>query len=310
MRRDRRAVATPARSRRCVATGANTACTSSGITMSRPASMAQARAARTRPWPARGLRPNNTSVRWRVLAISVCTYSSRAGATCTRCAAACSSRTPSGLSAGVMPESRSRRSPSASSARSLAASGITQRDAHQEPVELRFRQAERAELLEGILRGDHEERIRQAVGGHVDADLALFHGLEQRALRLGAGAVHFVRQQQLREHRALSEREAAAGRVEHRHADDVRGQQVAGELHALPGEPQHLRERVRERGLADAGHVFDEQVAARQQAGEREAHGLGLAEDDAVERGQGGGERGVQGGGGRVHGPTISCADS
>ena len=50
--------------------------------------------------------------------------------------------------------------------------------------------------------------------------------------------------------------------------------------------PEHLRQRVRERGLADAGHVFDEQVAARQQAGERQPHGLGLAEDDAVEGGQ------------------------
>ena len=83
----------------------------------------------------------------------------------------------------------------------------------------------------------------------------------------------------------------AAGGIEHRHADDVRGQQVAGELHALPGEAEHLRQRVRQRGLADAGHVLDEQVAARQQAGECQAHGLGLAEDHAVQGGQGGDDR-------------------
>ena len=153
------------------------------------------------------------------------------------------------------------------------------------------------------MRGHHEERIGQAVGGDVDADLALFHGLEQRALRLGAGAIDLVGQQQLREHRAFAKREVAAAGVEHGNADDVGGQQVAGELHALPGEAEHLRQRVRERGLADAGHVFDEQVAARQQAGEREAHGLGLAEDDAIEGCEDGGERGIRGG---FHGPTIS----
>jgi hypothetical protein len=39
---------------------------------------------------------------------------------------------------------------------------------------------------------------------------------------------------------------------------------------------------VRERGLADAGQVLDEQVAAREQAGEREADHALLAQDDAA----------------------------
>ena len=47
--------------------------------------------------------------------------------------------------------------------------------------------------------------------------------------------------------------------------------------------------------LPTPGHVFDEQVAARQQAGEREAHRLGFAEDHAVECAQRGGEGGVDG---------------
>ena len=180
--------------------------------------------------------------------------------------------------------------------------GITERDPHEEAVELRFGQPERAELLEGILRGDHEERIGQAIGGHVDADLALFHGLEQRALGLGARAVHLVREQQLREHRPLAGTRNRRWRIEHRHADDVGRQQVAGELHALPGQAEHLRQRMRERGLAHAGNVFDQQVAAREQTGEREPHGLRLAEDDAVEGGQGACERGI---GGSGHGATI-----
>ena len=186
MPRDRRQWRPPALSSRCEATAANTACTSSGTTRSRPASNAQARAARTRPWPARGDRPIWMSLRARVLAISACTYSSNAGDTCTRCTAACSSRTPLGIQrrrhAGQQVAAVAT---AASSARSCAASGY--------PSETRIRKrsscdsgsAERAQLLVGILRGHHEERIRQAVGGDVDADLAFFHGLEQRALRRG-----------------------------------------------------------------------------------------------------------------------------
>ena len=98
---------------------------------------------------------------------------------------------------------------------------------------------------------------------------------------LGAGAVDFVGQQQLREHRALAELELLRGAVEDRNAEDVGRQQVAGELHALPVEAQHPRQRMRQRGLADAGHVFDQQVAARQQAGQARRICCGLAEDDA-----------------------------
>ena len=45
-------------------------------------------------------------------------------------------------------------------------------------------------------------------------------------------------------------------------------------------QPQQARERVRERGLADAGDVLDQQVAAREDAGHREADLAFLAEDD------------------------------
>ncbi len=40
-------------------------------------------------------------------------------------------------------------------------------------------------------------------------------------------------------------------------------------------------EGLRERGLADAGNVFDEQVAAREQGDECELDGLFLAVNDA-----------------------------
>ena len=43
---------------------------------------------------------------------------------------------------------------------------------------------------------------------------------------------------------------------------------------------ERARQRVRERGLADARDVLDQQVAAREQAGERHADLRLLAEDD------------------------------
>jgi hypothetical protein len=50
--------------------------------------------------------------------------------------------------------------------------------------------------------------------------------------------------------------------VEHRDAGDVGGQQVARELDALVGQAERMGEGVRERGLADARDVLDEQVPA------------------------------------------------
>ena len=79
------------------------------------------------------------------------------------------------------------------------------------------------------------------------------------------------------------ELEAPARAVVDRDADDVRGQQVAGELDALVGKAEDARERVRERRLADARDVLDQQVPARQQAGEGEAHFAVLAEQDLVQ---------------------------
>ena len=72
--------------------------------------------------------------------------------------------------------------------------------------------------------------------------------------------------------------------MENRDAEHVRRQQVARELNALVAQAQRFRERVRERGLADAGHVLDQQVAAREQAGDAQAQVPRLADDDPFER--------------------------
>ena len=98
-----------------------------------------------------------------------------------------------------------------------------------------------------------------------------FHGLQQRALCFWRGAIDFVSEDELGEHRSRMKFEGARLAVENRHTDDVGRQHIAGELDTMKIEPKRFGEDVRERGLADAGHVFDQQVSACQHAGERKA---------------------------------------
>ncbi len=168
-------------------------------------------------------------------------------------------------------------------------------DCHQETIELRFGQRVGADLLDRVLRGDHEERIGQPARFAVLRDLPLFHRLHQRALRLRRRAVDFVGEHDRVEDRAGMKAERARFGVEDRHAEHVGGKEVARELHARVLEAERGRERLGERRLAHAGDVLDQQMAAGEQAREGELQRLALADDDAVElrqhRGQALGDR-------------------
>ena len=85
------------------------------------------------------------------------------------------------------------------------------------------------------------------------------------------------------EDRTGVEAERARLGVEDRHAEHVGRQEVARELDAGVLEAERGRERLGERRLADAGDVLDQQVAAGEEAREREPQRLALADDDAVE---------------------------
>ncbi len=60
-------------------------------------------------------------------------------------------------------------------------------------------------------------------------------------------------------------------------AEHVARQHVGGELQAVKTRPDAARQSLRQRGFAHAWHVFDQQMAARQQAGERQAQHFRLA---------------------------------
>ena len=79
---------------------------------------------------------------------------------------------------------------------------VAHRQLEQEAVELGLGQRERAGQLDRVLRGQHEERVRAAVGRALDGDVALGHRLEQRRLRLRRGPVDLVDEQDVGEHRA------------------------------------------------------------------------------------------------------------
>ena len=61
---------------------------------------------------------------------------------------------------------------------------VTHAHTHEEPVELGLGQRIGAFVLDRVLRGYHHERPLECVGVSVQGDLALFHRLEQRRLRL------------------------------------------------------------------------------------------------------------------------------
>ena len=101
--------------------------------------------------------------------------------------------------------------------------GISDPDVHQEPVELRLGQRERALLLDRILCRHHQEQRRQRIGRAADGDLAFAHRLKQGRLHLGRRAVDLVGEQDRVEDRSRLELEAAILRAPDLGAGEVGG---------------------------------------------------------------------------------------
>ncbi len=161
---------------------------------------------------------------------------------------------------------------------------VPDRDPRHETVPLRLRQGVGALHLDRVLGGDDHEGRGQLVGLPVHRDLALLHRLQQRGLGLGRGAVDLVTDHDLGEDRAGLELEVPPLLVVDAHAGDVRRQQVGGELDTPHRAVDGPGQRLGEHRLAHARHVLDEQMALREQHGQREPHDLGLALDHGLHR--------------------------
>jgi len=120
------------------------------------------------------------------------------------------------------------------------------------------------------------------MGLAVDGDLALLHGLEQGGLRLGRGAIDFIREEECGEDRALDEGELVALEVEDVCAGDVRGHQVGRELDAVVLAPEDARERADEERLGHARHALHQRVLICEDGDEGVIDDLLLADDDLL----------------------------
>ncbi len=163
--------------------------------------------------------------------------------------------------------------------------GVADADVEHEAVELRLGQRIGALLLDGVLRGQHEERPRQIVGSAADRHLQFLHRLQQGGLRLGRRAVDLVGQQDVGEHRPLDEAELprAGGAVllDDLAAGDVRRHQVRRELDAIELQVDGLRDGADHQRLGQARHADHQAVAAREQGREQIIDDVLLPDDDA-----------------------------
>jgi hypothetical protein len=156
-------------------------------------------------------------------------------------------------------------------------------DLHEEAVELCLGQRIGAVHVDRVLRGDDHERPGDGVGPSVHGDPPLLHHLQQCRLGLGRGAVDLVAVHEVAEDRTPVELELVDRLVVDGDPCDVRGQQVRGELDALQTPVDGGRQTPRQHGLADAGHVLDEQVALGYQADDGELDDLALPADDRLD---------------------------
>lgn len=154
--------------------------------------------------------------------------------------------------------------------------GIAEGGAHHEAVQLRLGEPIGSRLLDGVLRGEDEERLAHRARDAVDRDAALLHDLEQRRLGLRARTVDLVREDDVGEDGPGVELEHALLLVVDADAGDVAGEEVGGELDAGVGALHRLPHGPRERGLPRPGDVLEQHVAVAQHRGEHELHDVAL----------------------------------
>ena len=116
-----------------------------------------------------------------------------------------------------------------------------------------------------------------------DRHLPLLHHLEKRRLHLGRGAVDLVGEQEVAEDRPELGVELVLAGAVHPRADEVRRDEVRGELDALEAPTDHLRDGLDGQRLRQAGDALDQEVSACQQADEDPLQHLVLSCDDALD---------------------------
>src|SRR5262245_23572499 len=115
----------------------------------------------------------------------------------------------------------------------------------EKPVELRLGQGIGALHLERVLRRENEEGRVERPGLLRDRDRLLLHRFQQRALRLGRGAVDLVGEDNVSKNGSALKLEALAAALvvdDDLRAEDVCGHQVGRKLDAREGQVERARE--------------------------------------------------------------------
>ena len=138
----------------------------------------------------------------------------------------------------------------------VARAGITYAQAQHETIELRFRQRVSPVMFDRVLGGEHDERLRQGVCRAFDCHLPFGHRFEQRRLSFRGGAIDFVGEYDVGEDRAGLPFKKRAVLIENREPDHIRRQQIGSELNSLKRTVQRSRQRMCQRGFANASALL------------------------------------------------------
>src|SRR5262249_14102027 len=146
----------------------------------------------------------------------------------------------------------------------LLASGIADRNPHDEAVELRLGKGIGAFQINRVLRSDDQERHLKWEGLPFNRDLALLHCLEQRRLSLGRRAIDLIGEQELGKNWTAAELELSLALIVQEAAGDVARKQVRRELDPLEGKIECLAEEARNQCLGQPGIILDQDMSIRE----------------------------------------------
>ena len=147
----------------------------------------------------------------------------------------------------------------------LNLTGISDDHLHEESVDLCLRQRVSTFLLNGVLCGEHEERIIEGEGLLTDGHLPFLHGLEQRTLHLCRCAVDLVGEDEVGKDGAFFDLETLLLHAVNHGSYDIGRQQVGGKLDAAESCVNQSCQRFDGEGLGQSRDTLKQHVSVGEQ---------------------------------------------
>lgn len=152
----------------------------------------------------------------------------------------------------------------------------------QETVDLRLRQGIGAFQFDRVLGGEDQEGLRQRPCIPRQAHLTLLHRLQQGGLHLRWGAVDLIGKQEIAENRPLTHAPFAAAGVVDVGTEQIRWQQVGGELNAPEAAAHGSGKGLDGKGLGQPRQPFEQQVAIGEEGDQQGLDQLLLTHQDTL----------------------------